>query len=214
MDRSIEKQKWPARKIAALVALALSMTTVMALSFGGLGKSRLSVDSSRLSIAQVRRAEFQEYASINGSVQPLNTFYVDLQEGGIVAKVRAQPGDTVKKGDVIVELANTNAQRELIDAENRLLENLNQLRNSKISLTQSKLLLKDQLLDLDFKIVDAEAKYKRYAALMTEPERFLSKEAFETVRDQLKYQKDKRSLLQERISQESELEQQQTRQIR
>ena len=109
---------------------------------------------------------------------------------------------------MILSLANTTAQKENIDAETRLIDNLNQLRNSKISLTTSNLILKDELLDLDYKILELEKTFARYEQLIKgpNPTLALSKEQYENTRDQLAYMKNKRTLLQERIRKETELQ--------
>ena len=213
MDRPIEKKKWSRPKIAIIVAIGLGALILISQVAANSRKTRLSVDVGRLSAGQVHQGEFQEYAAINGSAQPKNTLFLDLQEGGIVEKIYIHSGELVKKGDLILVFSNNSAQKENIDAETRLLDNLNQLRNSKISLTQSNLILKDQLLDLEYKLLDAETKFNRYKQLANNPTPFLSKEALETARDQVTYYKNKKNLLQERVRQETVLEEQQSKQI-
>jgi HlyD family secretion protein len=212
MDRPIEKKRWPPRKVAMFAgagAGVLGLIFVVATS----GTTRLSANSDRLSVAQVREGTFQEYVPIKGTVQPNTTVYLDLEEGGIVEEIYVQGGNPVKKGDLILRFSNTNAQKQNIETETRLLENLDQLRNSKISLTQSNLILKDQLLDLDNRIVELEKTFRRYEQLMKVPNAALSQETFENTRDQLKYYRDKRDLMRERIRQETILQQQQNVQI-
>jgi HlyD family secretion protein len=213
MDRPIEKKKWTRTWIAIVAMVGLGGLTTISMVFGTPRRTRLTIDESRLRVAQVRQQEFQEYAAITGRAQPNKTTYLDLQEGGIVEKIYVHSGDLVKKGDSILLFSNNTAQKENIDAETRLLDNLNQLRNSKISLTQSNLILKDQLLDVEKKISDAQVKFNRYQQLMSGPTPFLSNEAFITAHDELGYYKNKRDLLQERIRQETILEKQQSKQI-
>jgi HlyD family secretion protein len=213
MDRQIEKKKWTKTRIAISAAIGLVSLATIAFVFATPRQTRLTIDANRLNVVQVRQAEFQEYAAVTGRVQPNKTTYLDLQEGGIVEKIYVHSGEMLKKGDVILRFSNNTAQKENIDAETRLLDNLNQLRNSKINLTQSNLILKDQLLDLEKKILDAQVKFTRYQQLMNNPTPFLSNEAFTTARDELAYYKNKRDLLQERIRQETVLEEQQSKQI-
>jgi HlyD family secretion protein len=213
MDRPIEKQAWPPRRIAAFAAAGVGALALVYLVVANSGRSSLDVDSTRLTASQVRRGEFQEYVPINGVVQPRTTVYLDLEEGGIVEKVYVEGGNPIEKGDLILSFSNTAVQKQNIETETRLLENLDQLRNSKISLTQSALILKDQLLDLDHKIVDLEKTYIRYQQLMKTPQSQLSQEQFETTRNQVTYHKAKRELLQERIRQETILKEQQSSQI-
>mgnify|MGYP001159223885 CR=1 FL=1 len=212
MDRPIEKKIWtPQRAViaASTVAGVAALIYLVATS----GTTRLSVESDRLSVAQVKEGDFQEYVPINGTVQPLTTVYLDLEEGGIVEKIYVEGGNPIKQGELILSFSNSTAQKQNIETETRLLENLNLLRNSKITLTRSQLMLKDQLLDLNHKIAEQEKTFARYERLMTAPNSQISKEQFETARDLLTYYKDKRTLLEERIRQEKILEQQQTAQI-
>ena len=212
MDRPIEKKTWTPRRTVMAASAGVGLIALVYLVATS-GTTRLSVESTRLSVAQVKQGEFQEYVPINGAVQPMTTVFLDLEEGGIVEKIYVEGGNPIKQGELILSFSNTTAQKQNIETETRLLENLNQLRNSKISLTQSNLMLKDQLLDLNHKISEQEKTFERFERLTKSPNSQVSKEQFETARDLLTYYKDKRTLLEERIRQEKILEQQQSSQI-
>jgi HlyD family secretion protein len=213
MDRQLEKKTWPPRRIAIFAISGVAGVALTWLVIANAGKTRLSVQSERLSIAQVTQGEFQEYVPVNGSVQPNTTVFLDLEEGGIVEKIYVQGGSPIKKGELILSFSNTAAQKANIEAETRLLENLNGLRNSKINLTQSNLILKEQLLDLEYRIGELQKTVARFQQLMSSPSTTLSKEQFEAKRDELAYLKSKRELLQQRIARETELQEQQSAQI-
>jgi HlyD family secretion protein len=212
MDRPIEKKTWTPRRTALAASLAVGAIALIYLVATS-GTTRLNIEGTRLSTAQVRQGEFQEYVPVNGTVQPMTTVYLDLEEGGIVEKIYVEGGNPIKKGELILSFSNTTAQKQNIETETRLLENLNQLRNTKISLTQSNLILKDQLLDLNHRIDEQEKVFERFERLMKAPNSQISKEQFETASDLLTYYKDKRTLLEERIKQEKILEVQQSVQI-
>lgn len=211
-DRPIEKRMWTPRRTAVAASMGVGAVALVYLVATS-GTTRLNIEGTRLTVAQVKEGEFQEYVPINGAVQPMTTVYLDLEEGGIVEKIYVEGGNPIKQGELILSFSNSTAQKQNIETETRLLENLNQLRNSKISLTQSNLLLKDQLLDLNHRIVEQEKTYQRFERLMKSPNSQITKEQFETARDQLAYFKDKRTLLEERIQQEKILEVQQSAQI-
>jgi len=213
MDRPIEQKKWPRRTLVLYAAVASVGVALITMTLANSGRTRLSIDPNRLTISKVELTRFQEYIPVTGTVQPNNTVYLDLEEGGNVEKIYVESGKPIKKGTLILTLSNTTAQKQNIDAETRLIDNLNQLRNSKISLTTSNLVLKDQLLDLDYKILDLDKTFTRYQQLFKNPTPAVSREQFESTRDQLAYLKNKRTLLQERIRQETELQEQQSSQI-
>jgi HlyD family secretion protein len=213
MDKPIEKKNWPPRRIAIFAGAGIGILVLASLVIANSGKTRLNIESERLSVVQVKQGEFQEYVPINGTVQPQATVFLDLEEGGIVEKIYVEGGNPIKKGDLILSFSNSSAQKQNIEAETRLIDNLNQLRNSKITLTQSNLILKDQLLDLEYKISELQRTFARYEELMKRPSAQLSKEQYEATRDQIIYLKNKRELLIERIKRETDLQEQQSDQI-
>jgi HlyD family secretion protein len=131
--------------------------------------------------------------------------YLDIEEGGRVDEIFVEGGAHVEKGDLILRFSNASLQRTAIDTETQLLENLDIQRNTQFNRAQSGLLLRETLLDLDHQILELEKKYRRYETLMTSGDSALSAESFESTRDQLKYLKDKRALMAERIRQEDML---------
>jgi HlyD family secretion protein len=202
MDRTIEKKGWPLSRWLILGGGALAALIVTWQVMSRTGGTRLSVDPSRMTTGVVRNGEFHEYYPFDGTVEPATSVYLDIQEGGRVDEILVEGGQQVQKGDVILRFSNASLQQTAIDTESRLLESLDVQRNTEFNRAQSSLLMRETLLDLDHQILELEKKYNRYEALMKEGDSALSKEAFETTRDQLRYLKDKRALMAERIRQE------------
>lgn len=202
MDKVIEKKAWPVRRwvlINAGAAFALVLAWQVA---SRAGSSRVSVDSARVTTAQVKRGEFLEYYPFDGAVEPATSVYLDVDEGGRVDEILVEGGAHVEKGELILRFSNATMQRTAIDTETQLLENLDIQRNTQFNRAQSGLLLKETLLDLDHQILDMDNKFRRYEVLMKEGSNVISQETFETTRNQLQYLRDKRSLMAERIRQE------------
>jgi HlyD family secretion protein len=180
-----------------------------ALVFQRSDTSRLSVDSSRLSVSTIQTGEFREYYPFDGTVVPETSVYLDLEEGGRVEEIFTKGGQWVEKGTPILLISNTSLQRTTIDSENQLLENLDQISNTQIMRAQDNLILRDQLLDMNYKIQELEKRFARYEQLSSSQNNPLTREDYENVRDELAYQKGKRDLLEERIEQEDILAQRQ-----
>ena len=70
--------------------------------------SKLNVEKERITISKVRQAPFQEYIPVTGTVEPIQTFYLDLSDGGKVTDRYVQEGAMLKKGDPIIKLDNPN----------------------------------------------------------------------------------------------------------
>ena len=214
MDKPIEKkprskQQWVVIAAAALVALAIVWQVI-----NRSGSSRLRIDSTRITTGVVGQGTFREYYPFDGSVEPFTSVYLDIEEGGRVEKIFAEGGAHVEKGDLILRFSNAQAQRTSIETETRLLETLDANRNTEFNSARSSLLQQEALLDLDHEIIDVQAKFNRYDALMKTPDSPISKEDYETTRDRLDYLKKRRVLLAERIRQEDILSQNQLQQAK
>lgn len=205
MDRLLEQKRWTVRRLALpAVAIVFGAPLVYLLATHS-NTGRLRVDPSRMTTAEVKRGEFREYYPFDGKVEPKVSVYLDVEEGGRVDKIFAEGGQHVDKGDLILRFSNADLQRTSIDTETRLLENLDTLRNTEFNRAQSSLILKDSLLDLNYKILDLQRRYDRYRTLAAQPQSAVSKETFDSMRDQLKYLKAKRDLLEQRIAEEDAL---------
>jgi len=68
--------------------------------------SKLNVEKDRLTISEVKRVPFQEYIPITGTVEPIQTFYLDLSDGGKVLQEFVEEGAMLKAGDPIIRLEN------------------------------------------------------------------------------------------------------------
>jgi HlyD family secretion protein len=213
MDSVVGRRRWSWRRWA-LIALAAALVGGAAWSLLRHRGTRLVVDASRLTTAVVRRGEFLEYYPFDGTVEPATQVYLDVESGGRVEQIFVEAGQHVEKGDPILRFANTEFRRTAIDTETQLLYNLDIQRTTVFNSEQSSLLLQDALLDLDHQIEELQHKFQRYDALMKTASPPISVETFEITRDQLKYLKDKRALLAERIRQEEELSRQQLAQAR
>jgi HlyD family secretion protein len=207
MDRTLERRRGPGTGtivLAAFVVLALGLAWLV---FTRSGETRFRVDPTRLTTAVVETGEFRDYYPFDGTVEPVTTMYLDVEEGGRVEEIYVEGGRHVESGELILRFSNAAVQRNSIDTETALVENLNALRNTQISLAQSEVLLRDQLLDLEYRILNTEKTFDRLARL--EAQDAVAREAYETTRDELDYLRDKRDLLVERIERENELRDQQ-----
>ena len=211
MDRAIEKKRWSLNRLIFIFCVSAMIVFLGYLVISRSGTTRLKVDPTRMTISEVKYGEFREYYPFDGTVIPVTSVYLDIEEGGRVEEIFVEGGQPIKKGDRILRFSNDNLQRNTIDTETRLLENLDTLRNTQFNRAQSKLLLRDTLLDLSYQIQKLEKKYKRYKVLK-EDKIAISDEQYEDVHDELKYLKDKRDLLKERIAQEDLLSEKQIEQ--
>jgi len=217
MDRTIEKRGWTTRRWVLVGVGALAVILIGWQLASRTSTSRLSVDPTRLTTTKVRHGEFLEYYPFDSTVEPATSVYLDVESGGRVEQVFVEGGQHVNKGDLIVRFSNASLQQTTIETETRVLENLDQERTTQFNRSESVLLLKETLLELDHQILDSSNKLQRYDALMKIGDKDvipITKEEYETKRNELAYLKAKRALMAERIHEEDTLSEQQVAQAK
>ena len=212
MDRVIEKPRWSAKTIATMGTVIVCTALVVALLVDS-RTSTLSIDSSRITLAQVQDGQFIEYIPILGTVEPIKTVFLDAVEGGQVQEIFVDDGSPIEKGQLILRLSNASLQKDSISTESRLLENINTLRNTRINLAEKELILKEQFLDNEYRITQLEKQHARFQKMLEESTTVLSEVEFELITDELAYRKAKREILHARIAQEKTLREQQLAQV-
>lgn len=211
MDRPIEKKRWPPEKLIPIIVICAVILFLAYQVISRSGETRLKVDPSRMTISKVKYGEFLEYYPFDGSVEPVISVYLDVEEGGRVEEIYVEGGQPIQKGDPILRFSNDTLRRNSIDTESRLLDNLDTARNTQITVARNKIGLRETLLELEYRITKLERRHERLKKLKTD-DSIISDEEFENLIDELKYMKDKRDLLRERIKQEDILSEKQMEQ--
>lgn len=204
MDIKIEKKKgWRAvlRKKNIPYALGLLLVVLVVWLLAKENTSTLRVNTATITVSNVQEGEFNDYVSLNGSVQPITTMQISPLETGVVERIVAEEGTAVKAGDVILEMTNKQLSMQILQSEADLAEKQNILRNTLISMEQERLALRQEMLQLD---LDVTRKYRVYMQnkelyadeLIAREEYLQSKEDYELAMN-------RRDLVRERQKQDS-----------
>ena len=201
MDKKIEKKTWTLQRWLIL------LTAVVILSFGIYAiyfmdvRSSQNVDRDRLILSTVSEDVFQEYIQVTGTVQPIETIYLDAIEGGVVQRVYRESGSTVEQGDTILTLANSGLQLQVMQQTSGLYDQINNVRNSRLNLEQNTLQLQEQLANAQSQMEILERQYRRQQMLMEQ--NLTSQEEFENTRSNYEYQKRRYELTRESYRKDS-----------
>lgn len=202
MDRVIEKTKtqrlmkyWPYMAGACLVLIVLGW-----LVFAG-HESTFRVSKDELTISEVRQAEFKDYVRTNGRVLPIQVVQISPEEGGIVREKVVEEGTHVKKGDVIVRLSNSNLDLQILNAEAELAEKQNLLRNTQVTMQQDRLNNQTEQAQLDMDTQRKQRTYEQNKRLYQE--KLISKEVYLQSQEDYQLSAKKRSLVSQRLKQDS-----------
>ena len=211
MDRAIKQNTWSVKRLAPWIGGGLLVLLLAYAAFSKLGSKRLKVQTSRIQIAEVSADVFQEIIAVTGQVEPLTTVFVPAIEGGQVQEVYLDGGEMVKKGDLILKLANPGVELNYMNLQTNLLEQADQLRNTKISLENSGLILKDQLIQMDQSIANLKQQFNRSKSLLADS--VIAQQEFDQISNDYHFTKRRRKLMETRIVRDSVLRGQQLGQV-
>ena len=211
MDRVIEKKKYTPKKIAIIAGASLVLVVIIYNLLFAEHSSKLNVDSKRITVGTVQNGVFQEFIAIDGAVEPLKTFYLDITEGGRVEKIYTDDGRMVEKGDTILKLSNTTLQIDFMTRETQLYDLMNERQNSEISMKQDQIRKLNELAEIEYNLALAERAYKRNQMLIAE--KVISQEEYEASKDQYEYLKKRRNLGERSVKQDAQLMEERLRQL-
>ncbi|MHC2991040.1 transporter [Pontibacter sp. HJ8] len=211
MDRVIEKKKYTPKKIAFVAGAALVLVVILYNLLFAERSSKLNVDSKRITVGSVQNGVFQEFIAIDGAVEPLKTFYLDITEGGRVEKIYTDDGRMVEKGDTILKLSNTTLQIDFMTRETQLYDLMNERQNSEITMKQDQIRKMNELAEIEYNLALAERAYTRNKMLIAE--KVISQEEFEASKDQYEYLKKRKTLGERSVKQDAQLMDERLRQL-
>ena len=163
--------------------------------------STLRVNAGLVNIATVEQGEFNDYVRLTGSVQPMTTVQLSPLESGVVERIVAEEGTSVKRGDVILEMSNNSLSMQILQSEADLAEKQNILRNTMISMEQERLALRQEKLQLDLEVYRLHRTYQQNENLYND--NLLAREEYIRSKEDYELAVGRRNLVLERQKQDS-----------
>lgn len=161
----------------------------------------LKVDKRGLNIAEVKEGRFDDFVRVDGRVQPISVVQVSPEEGGIVREKVVEEGATVKKGDVIIRLSNSNLDLQILNAEAELAEKQNILRNTQISMEQDRLNNRNEKLQIDLDVKQKERAFRQQEKLYNE--KLNSREEYLKAKEDYELALSRKKLIDQRLEKDS-----------
>jgi len=201
MDRKIEKKKWTFRMIVYYSAAILFLLFVVYNFVFSDSSRKLNIGTERLSISAVQSGPFQEFTPITGAIQPIETFQLDVSDGGKVVKKYVEEGAFLNVDDPIILLDNPQLRLSIIYNEANVFQQINNLRATRLSFQQNKLDLQSRLLQIDIDIRKQKRQYELNKQLYEKG--LVSKNEYLEAQDQYDYLLNSRRLLLSTYQQDS-----------
>lgn len=210
MDRVIEKKTWTTKRILTIGGIVAVVALIASSVYFTSGKSRLNVDTERITISEVKKGPFQVTIPVNGVVLPITTIYLDAMEGGRVEEKYVEDGAVMKKGEPIMKLSNTDLELSLSNQETSVFNTLTQMQISKNASDQNTITRLNQMAEVDNALKEAERKYKLNKHLFEE--KAIGSQEFAESKNLYDYQVLRKKLTEQIMSKDSISTQQQLQQ--
>ncbi|MEN8204096.1 MAG: HlyD family efflux transporter periplasmic adaptor subunit [Bacteroidota bacterium] len=200
MDKKIEKKGIRSKHIWYFLFGALLLLVLGVIIFGD-KSSKYNVDVSRITIEEVKRDVFQDYITVQGTVEPITTIYLDAVEGGRVEEILIEEGNMVKEGDVIIKLSNDNLLLEITNSEAQVVRAINELRTARLQMDQTRLSYKQQIINLEITVTQNKRMYENNKVLREQ--NHISREEFDQSREAFESSEELLELLEENYRNDS-----------
>ena len=201
MDRVIAKKKWGKKRILTIVAIFGIVSLAAASYYFTSGKSRLNVDTERITISEVKKGPLQEKIPVNGIVLPITSIYLDAVEGGRVEEKYVDDGAIMKKGEPILRLSNTDLELSLVNQETSVYNLLTQMQISQNAARQNTIGKLNQGTDVESQLKEAERIYKLNKGLYDQ--KVIGLQEYKQSENNYNYQLEKKRLSDQVLKQDS-----------
>lgn len=165
------------------------------------GKSRLNVNTDRITISEIKKGPFKDNIPVNGVVLPLTSIYLDATEGGRVEEKFVEDGAVMKKGQPILRLSNTDLELSLVNQETQVFNLLTQMQISRNAAQQNTVVKLNQLTDADNLLKEAERVYNLNKTLYAE--KAIGSQEFKQSENNYRYYLEKKKLTAQILQQDS-----------
>jgi len=194
VDRVIPKKTWTTKRLMTIGGISALVLLIAGSFYFTSGKSKLNVDTERITISEISKGNFQESIPQNGTVLPLTTIYLVTPDGGRVEEKYVEDGAVLKKGDPILRLSNTDLELTLSNQMTNVSSMLAQTQLSRVNADQNTVNKLTQMADVESQYKEAERIYlldkKLYA------QKVIGSQEFKQAENNYNYYLQKRQLTQ------------------
>jgi HlyD family secretion protein len=201
MDKPVSNDSKSRKKLIRYVSIAVPVIAIILFFIFRDNSSKLNVEADKITIESVKQDIFQDYISVIGTVEPIQTIYLDATEGGRVEEIFIREGTAVKKGDPILRLSNDNLLLEISNYEAEVARAINDLKTMRVNLENQQINNRTQLVDYYFDLLKLKRDYDKNADLVKN--KYISQEDFQISSENYERKKNLYELLSRKNYQDS-----------
>ncbi|MFK7864537.1 MAG: efflux RND transporter periplasmic adaptor subunit [Pseudohongiellaceae bacterium] len=187
MDKQIEKKKTPTWRWGVILTVLIGGGWFAYGLVTDVSIRTYRVPQEQLIVSTVEYGAFEDLIPIRGTIQPLNSVFLDAVNGGVVEEIFVEEGSFVEAGQPLVQLSNTNLRLSAAQNDTNITEQLNFLGNISNNLETTKLNTERQIIDTEYRIIVLERQKARFEKLVDGS--LISEQDYDGVIDELAYQK-------------------------
>ncbi len=211
MDRKIEKQKRPLWQWGVLAAGVIAVVGVLWQLIADASIRTYSVPAEQVVISTVEFGAFEDVIPIRGTIQPLNSVFLDAVDGGVVEEIFVEEGTFVEEGQPLLQFSNSDLQLNVARNDTSITEQLNNLNNITNQLETTKIQTERELIEQEFQMTNLQRRLPRMEELVKE--KLVSEEEYLAARDEAAYREQMLANIRSRQQLENRIREERMKQI-
>jgi HlyD family secretion protein len=212
VDIARPKKTWTTKRLMTIGGIAALILLIAGSIYFTSGKSKLNVETDRITISDITKGTFQETIPANGVVMPLTTIFLVTTEGGRVQERYVDDGAILKKDQPILKLGNTDLELSLANQQTSVYSLLAAMQLSKVNAQQNTVNKRTQMADVESLYKEAERVYNLDKKLFAQ--KVIGSQEYKQAENNYNYYAQKRDLTQQILQQDSVSSAQQAEQDR
>lgn len=209
MDTKINQKN---KKYKRLGIIAVTTIILGGSSFYLMNRPRtLTVSANELMIKDVSEDYFEDFVVFQAQIEPINSIFINVIEGGSVQEIFVENGEMVTKGLPIARLYNPNTELNFLTQETAIIEQMNQLNVAKLSIRNQELDLSKDFVGIEHDFNQSKLDYELNQKLYNRE--VLAKNEWENTKEKMRYQQERKAIIQKSLVKERESNSIQLKQI-
>ncbi|MGV0940714.1 efflux RND transporter periplasmic adaptor subunit [Empedobacter sp. ULE_I140] len=209
MDTKINQKN---KKYKRLGIIAVTTIILGGSSFYLMNRPRtLTVSANELMIKDVSEDYFEDFVVFQAQIEPINSIFINVIEGGSVQEIFVENGEKVTKGLPIARLYNPNTELNFLTQETAIIEQMNQLNVAKLSIRNQELDLSKDFVGIEHDFNQSKLDYELNQKLYDRE--VLAKNEWENTKEKMRYQQERKAIIQKSMVKERESNSIQLKQI-
>jgi HlyD family secretion protein len=201
MDRVLAKKRWSTKRLLTIGGIVAIVGLIGASYYFTSGKSKLNQDTDRLTISEIKKGPYKDNIPVNGVVLPLTSIYLDATEGGRVEEKYVEDGATMKKGEPILRMSNTDLMMTMMSSQNNVYNTLTQMQINQNQASQNTVNKRTSMADVESQFNEAERIHNLDKRLYAE--KAIGLQEFKQAENNYNYYRQKKQLTEQILAQDS-----------